>query len=132
MCRGVMLLVALVLAGCNLAPASQITPQPTPDLPQAAILDPPNNRQVFIGTTFDIDIVARDNNPGVARIALFVDDQFIHDAVPIEQSMVPVFRVKMNWLATGIGLHLIQAVAYRPDGTQSDPAVINIEVVPRD
>ena len=74
MCRRLILRVLLViLAGCNLAQSDSITPIPTPDLPVVEILSPVNNRQIFEGTEFDIDIVARDTNPGIGRVELFID-----------------------------------------------------------
>jgi hypothetical protein len=38
----------------------------------------------------------------------------------------------MNWLAQGQGRHALTAIAYRPDGTQSDPATILVNVLPPD
>lgn len=125
------LLGVFILAGCNLISSEEITPIPTPDIPQTEILSPSNNRQVVEGTEFDIDIVAHDENPGIARVELFIDGESINEASPVDDEIVPVFRVTMNWLAQGIGLHVIEAAAYRPDGTRGDAAVINIEVLPR-
>lgn len=129
---GGLLGTALGLAGCNLATGAQPTPLPTPDIPRVAIITPLNNQQVFEGTVFDIDIVGRDETAGVARIALLVDESPINEATPIEAAAVPVLRVKMNWLAQGEGFHVIEAVAYRADGTRSDSALINVEVIPRE
>lgn len=122
----------LVLVGCNLAGAVQETPIPTPDIPQVEVLAPANNQQVFEGTIFDIDIVARDDTAGVARIELLVDETFVNEAMPVDETSVPIFRAKMNWLAQGPGFHAIEVVAYREDGTRSDAAVLNIEVIPRE
>jgi hypothetical protein len=133
MCRSLVLLLLLgILAGCNLTDSSSFTPVPTPDLPQVEILAPANNQQIFEGTEFDIDIVARDSFPGVSRVELFVDDISLNSASPLENTIEPVFTVRMNWLAAGEGLHVISAVAYRPDGVQSDPATITIEVLSRE
>ncbi|MEL7432870.1 MAG: Ig-like domain-containing protein [Chloroflexota bacterium] len=131
--RIISLLISLsLLAGCNLGEPGSITPMPTPDIPQIEILAPQNNQQVVVGTEFDFDIVARDSNPGIANVELYIDEVLINDASPIESSSVDVFRTSMNWLASGIGLHIVEVIAYRPDGQQSDPAQITIEVVPRD
>lgn len=133
MCRSVVLLLAMMtLAACNLTQSDQVTPVPTPDIPQIEILAPANNRQIVESIEFDIDIVARDENPGVSRVELFVDGESINAATPIDATFVPVFRVTMNWRAQGEGFHLIEAVAYRPDGSQSDPAALTIEVLLRE
>jgi hypothetical protein len=42
---------------------------------------------------------------------------------------VTVFTINMNWLAEGEGLHALSAVAYRPDGTMSDFATIQLQVI---
>lgn len=126
--------LVMLLAGCNLAAGSQPTPFPTPDIPSVEILSPANNQQVFEGTVFDIDIVARDETAGVARIELLVDDNFVNEVAPDESegTSVPALRVKMNWLAQGAGFHIIEVVAYREDGTRSDSALLNIDVISRD
>lgn len=130
--RSFLIVVLMVmLAGCNLTQGSSVTPTPLPDLPQVEILDPANNRQIYEGTEFDFDIVARDESAGIVRIELYIDDAIINSASPVDATSVPVFRVTINWLAEGQGLHTVEAVAYRADGTQSDPALINIEVLPR-
>jgi hypothetical protein len=125
------ILLVMVLSGCNLTQGSTPTPTPAPDLPQVEILEPANNRQIYEGTEFDFDIVARDDGAGIARIELSVDDTVIHSASPVDAESVPVFRVTMNWRAEGAGLHIVQAIAYRADGTPGDPALINIEVLTR-
>lgn len=124
--------IMMVLAGCNLAAGVQPTALPTPDIPRVEILSPANNQQVFEGTVFDIDIVARDETAGVARLELLVDENPVNKATPVEASAVPILRVKMNWLAQGAGLHVLEVAAYREDGTRSDSALLNIEVISRD
>lgn len=128
----VVLLLAWVLAGCNLSQSAEITPMPTPDLPRVEILAPSNNRQIVEGTDFDFDIVGADETQGIARIELYIDGEKVNEASPVEADAVPIFRVTMNWLAQGVGLHNVEVVAYRPDDTQSDPTRINLEVLPRE
>jgi len=121
-------LVVFSVAGCNLT-AMPPTPLPTPDLPQVEILDPPNNRQVVEGVDFPIDILARDATQGISLVELYVDGEKVNSATPFTNPAELVFRVEMNWLAQGVGLHAIEAIAYRPNGQQSDPFVITIEVL---
>jgi hypothetical protein len=122
-------LLLLTLAACNLDLASNITPEPTPDLPRLEVLAPPNNSRVVEGTEFVFDIVARDETHGIARVELRIDDETIAEAKPPETDSVPVFRVNMNWLAQGIGKHFVEVIPYRPDGTQGDPAPLTLEVI---
>lgn len=122
-------LLLVILAACNLS-TQQPTPQPTPDLPRAEILAPLNNARVIEGTEFEFDVVGRDETVGIARLELRIDENTVHEVSPAQSDVVPVFRATMNWLATGIGLHSVEAIAYRPDGTRGNAFLINIEVVP--
>lgn len=124
------LLAALaVLMACNLAQPAP-TPIPTPDLPTVEIIDPPNNVQVIEGTTFAFDVVARDASQGVSKIELSIDGALISQVNPFDVVAAPVFRAQINWTAQGVGLHVVEAVAFRPDGQRSDGALLTIEVIP--
>lgn len=125
------IVIALFTLACNLS-ASVPTVAPTPDIPQVTILDPPNNQPVIEGTEFTIDVLATDTTTGVARVEVRVDDVTLVTVSPTDNEVEERFRVQTNWRAQGIGLHVIQAVAYRPDDTPSDTAIINVEVLPRE
>lgn len=125
------LIVLLMLSACNLG-TSDVAPLPTPDIPQVEIIAPENNQQVFVGAEFDFDIVARDATEGIALVELYVDEVVINFSSPIEAESVPIFRTTMNWRAVGVGRHIIEVIAYREDGQQSDPARITIEVLARE
>ncbi len=119
----------MALCACNLGVPSA-TPVPTPDIPTVEILAPPNNAQVFEDTDFPIDIVGRDATVGVDKIELYVDENLINESVKTDGA-VPVYRVTMNWLAKGVGFHVVSVISYREGGLRSDEAIINLEVVPR-
>jgi hypothetical protein len=119
----------LTLAACNL---SNVPPTvvPTPDLPRVSFQSPANEAEVSEGTDLDIQVVAEDSGIGVARVELLADEQHVQDALPRVSAAVPIFTADMNWYAKGVGLHSLTVIAYRPDNTQSDPAIIIIHVVP--
>src|SRR5262249_42044966 len=98
------LLTWLLLAACNLDTAST-PPTATPDLPRVQIISPENNSRIIEDTEFDFDIVARDETAGIAKVELMIDDELINTASPTDNPAVPVFYVKMNWKARGIGQH---------------------------
>ncbi len=123
------LLGILILSGCNLT-APPTTPVPTADLPRASFQFPSNNDQVFVGTDLTVDIAARDTTLGIGMVEFYVDGELMQSGEP-PNGVVEVFRVNMNWLAEGIGLHTLSAVPYRPDGTRGDETIISIEVIDR-
>lgn len=125
------LLLILSLAACNLSSQTAITPLPTPDLPQVEILAPANNQAVLLGTVFDIEMLARDATQGISRVDLYIDNELINSASPVDAIAVPVFRTTMNWMAASLGLHVVEVIAYRPDNLASSTAIINLNVVER-
>lgn len=119
------LIVVLLLCGCNLT-QGEIIP-PTPAIPTVEFQFPSNNVAVASGTDLQIQVLAQDS-VGIARIELVVDGQPHQTAAPVDSETVPVFTVDMNWLAEGVGFHSLQATAFRLDGTSSDPVLINVNV----
>jgi hypothetical protein len=121
-------LLVLLGAGCNLSYGTP-TPYPTPDIPRVEFLAPQNGDAVAEGTELLIELLGHDSGVGVARIELFVDDILYQEVMPQASSAVPEFAVVMNWMAQGIGYHSLMAVAYRPDGSASDPITLTINVI---
>jgi len=125
-------MLLLTLSACNL---STEVPEPTPEriVPTVEFLYPVNGSLVIEGTDVQIELLAQDpRGIGVSRVELYVDDQPHQDGAPVVSSAVTVFTVDMNWLAEGVGLHALSAIAYRPDGTASDMTTISLEVIARD
>ncbi|MFN8451051.1 MAG: Ig-like domain-containing protein [Anaerolineae bacterium] len=123
--RWLSLILILALCACNLVAGQPATP--TPAVPTIAFQFPTNNVAVVEGTDLQIQLLAQDT-VGVARIELLVDGIQHQNANPVDGEAVPVFTVDMNWLAEGVGLHALQATAYRLDGTSSRPTMINVNV----
>lgn len=126
--RASVLGLLVFLAACNLVGVGP-TPTPTPELPTVEFLFPANGATIVENAELSIDLIARDGGAGVARIEFLVDGQKISDALPQDTATVPVFRIETNWLAQGVGLHSLSAVAYRLDGTGSPESIIIVEVV---
>jgi hypothetical protein len=129
MLRSLVVILALLLVGCNLSNVPP-TATPQPDIPQIEFQYPANNSVVVAGTDVQIQLLAQDpRGVGVARVELRVDDMFLQEGAPVASAAVTVFTINMNWLAEGEGLHALSAVAYRPDGTMSDFATIQLQVI---
>jgi hypothetical protein len=124
--------VVCLLCSCNLI-AGTLTPTPLPNIPVIQFQYPANDSTIVEGTDVQIQLLAQDaTGEGVARVELTVDDLPHQEGIPLISSAVPVFTVEMNWLAEGIGLHSMSAIAYRSDGTSSIPATIRLLVIPEE
>jgi hypothetical protein len=115
--------VAVLAAGCSSAPA----PSATAGLskPLVVVQTPVNGAAVATGASLAVSGAASDQ-VGVDHVTLFVDGA----AVATTPSGQPATLVPFNlsWLATVDGPHVLQVIAYRSDGTASDPAIVNVVV----
>lgn len=130
--RKLLICVLLVIAGCNLTNEPIPTATPAPPMPEVQFLFPANEATVVEGTDLDIELLASDEGIGIARIEFLVDEEVINERGPEISAAVPLFTVRMNWLAQGQGRHTLSAIAYRPDGTASDIETILVNVLPPD
>ncbi len=131
MCRCLSwLALVLLLTACNLTNQQQPTPEVKPDAPTVEFLYPINGSLVVENTDVQIELLAKDENGvGVARVELLVDDIPHQEGMPQVSAAVTIFTVSMNWLAETPGLHSMTAIAYRPDGSASEPTVITLQVI---
>jgi len=115
---------ALVLiAACGSSPA---TPGASSgNAPTVVVQSPANDAVVAVGSNVTVSGTASDT-VGVDHVALFADGV----SVASSPSGTPAASVPFSlaWLATPAGPHVLQVIAYRADGTASDPAVINVVV----
>jgi len=123
-------IVLVVASGCNLTNEPEPTGTATPPMPEVQFLFPANEATVVEGTDLDIELLASDEGVGIARVEFLVDEAVINERGPEISAAVPLFTVRMNWLAQGQGRHTLSAIAYRPDGTASDLETILVNVLP--
>ncbi|KXK15787.1 MAG: hypothetical protein UZ15_CFX003002787 [Chloroflexi bacterium OLB15] len=121
------LCLILVSAGCNLS--YNTTPTPSPF--SIRFQSPAADSVIAEQTPLEIILVAEDSiGTGIARVDLLLDDMLYQQGTPVDAAAVPVFSVKMNWTAQGLGLHALSAIAYREDGTATSPTTIRLLVGP--
>ncbi|MBI1280727.1 MAG: hypothetical protein GC179_21565 [Anaerolineaceae bacterium] len=123
----------VVLSGCNLRSTSAPTdtPFPTPDIPRIRFIFPENNSSVIDGTDVAVELLAEDSGSGIAKVQLIVDEVLQGEGHPEVSPSVPAFSVKIHWMAQGIGLHSLTAIAFREDGKTSNAATMVLLVIPR-
>ncbi len=129
--RGLYTLAAICLiivsAGCNLTYSATPTPEPF----SVRFQTPESDTVIAEQSPMEIIIVAEDRvGSGIVRVDLFLDDVLYQQGTPVDNTAVPVFSVKMNWITRGLGLHSLSAIAYREDGAATNPAVIRLLVGP--
>jgi len=78
-----------------------------------------------------VNILVRVENAGedLARVAVQVDGEIIGEAVQPNLGTAQTLTIRNGWPASGVGSHIISAVATRADGTSSDPVSVTISVV---
>jgi len=109
----------LMLAGCSFGGA-----------PPTVIIDsPPSGTLVNLGNDVQAQVTASDaDGEGVARVDLQVN------GVVVQTSQAPGngqanYSVLLTWTPTEIGTYTLTAIAYRADGTASEPASVIVEIV---
>jgi Big-like domain-containing protein len=117
-------LALALISACGSTPslpsASALT-----DKPIVAIQAPTDGAIVGVGQDVTVTGGASDT-VGVDHVALFADGVSVAGSPGGHPATLVPFS--LTWLATPAGPHVLQAVAYRADGTSSDPAVVNVTV----
>ncbi len=95
--------------------------------PTVTITSPPNNASAVLGQEMLIQSTATDT-VGVVRVDLLVDETLVRsDTAPNPEGQTS-FSLLQGWTPTTAGQHTIKVIAYRADGTASDPAIITVTV----
>ena len=136
-------MVGALLAACQPAPTAEsavaVAPtiasvpfaavQPTPESRPAIIIDaPPSGEEAALGQESLIQSTATDEF-GVTRIDLYVDGVLRRTDTTPESGGRTSLSVLQPWIPIVLGERTIMVVAYRADGTASDPASVVINVV---
>ena len=115
-----LVLVAAACGGAGPSPSASSGNKPT-----VVIQSPANGAVVAVGQNATVMGAASDA-VGVDHVALFADGvSFASTPSGQPAALVPF---SLSWLATPAGPHVLQVIAYRADGTASDPAVVNVVV----
>ena len=120
-------LVALVF-GTLIAACGGAGPTPSASIgnkPTVVVQSPANGAVVPVGQNLTVSGAASDT-VGVDHVALFADGVSVASSPASQPAALVPFS--LTWLATPAGPHALQVIAYRADGTPSDPAVLNIVV----
>jgi hypothetical protein len=120
------IIAGVFMVACSGAPAGpSASPVAAIDKPSVSIAAPGDGAQLPLGQDVAVSGVANDP-AGVDHVELFVDGVSFGTS-PAGQA-APVLQFSVNWLAAPAGQHALQIVAYRADGTASDPVAVNVTV----
>ena len=112
------------IAACGSAPTGP-SASASGDKPTVVIQSPTNGAVVGVGQDVAVAGAASDT-VGVDHVALFADGVGVASTPSAAPAALVPFS--LTWLATPAGPHILQVIAYRADGTPSDPAVVNVVV----
>jgi hypothetical protein len=89
-------------------------------LPNASYLD---------GVMVNIQALVSNAGPDINRVEVTVDDTMIAMLPTPNEAGAPAFSITETWPADSAGTHTIMVIAFREDGTASQPASVTISVV---
>ena len=119
------------LTGCTLSfngPEVAELPEFT-GAPVVRIAAPLPNTTYLSGVSVNVQVQVTAAGPGIDRVEVFADDALIGTLPQPNPSAAAAFGVTQTFTAEGEGQHTIRALAYREDGTISEPAIVTINVV---
>jgi len=93
--------------------------------PTVVVQSPTNGAVLPVGGNVAVTGAASDT-VGVDHVLLFADGVSV--ASSPTGAPAPLVPFSLTWLATPAGPHVLQVIAYRADGTPSDPSVLNVVV----
>ncbi|MBI5930091.1 MAG: SH3 domain-containing protein [Chloroflexi bacterium] len=126
----------LVTLACNLISEDSATsekPLLTEDRPTVLILAPANGNTYAVGAEVTIHALARDLGAGVARIEVTIDipgQPVILTQESANPAGEPRLEAILTWAAAGNRAYLVNAQAFRADGTASAVATTSIMIKP--
>lgn len=123
-----MVAVLVTVTACTL---TGTTVEETPEFegpPRVTIASPQPNATYLAGTS--VNILARVENAGpeLQRVEISVNDTIIGDQDVSAQAGAPAISISTSYPTSETGTFVISVVAYRPDGTASEPATVTITV----
>lgn len=113
------LLVALLVAGCNLNSAGVGAPAQFEGPPVIHIAAPLPNQTYLVGTTVMVQARVENAGPDLARIAVLLDDQLLGEKLNPNETEAAVLPLTIDWPTSNIGQHKISVLAERGDGVSA-------------
>ena len=128
--RLMLLLAALVCAGCNLDFTPQGAPARFEGPPVIHIAAPLPNQTFLAGTTVFVQARVENAGPDLARISVLLDGTLLGEQLNPNETNAAVLPLTIDWPTSNAGEYKLSVVAERGDGTSAREDV-SIQVVPK-
>ncbi len=125
--RNLMSLAFVLLAGCTLSASNE-----NPTLqggPVVTIAAPRPDMMAAMGVDVIIQALVTNAGDDIDYVEIRVDDEIIADLRSPNPAGAESFSITQTWPAATPGMHSIDIVVYRVDGSTSQPAVVSFDVV---
>ena len=118
----------LLVTGCTLnnsaIPSATVSGAPT-----VRILAPQPNATYMEGVNVNLQATVANAGKDIDRVEIVIDGSTVATLSQPNPNGATSFNVTHGWAAAGTGAHNINIVAYRADGSSSEPAAVAITVV---
>ena len=123
------LLLALLLAACNLnvapGPSNQVISGP----PLVQIQAPLPNSSYLEGVAVNIQVQVQNAGSGPASVTFSADNVAFDNRTDLNSDGTGAFNTGASWTSSGAGAHVLSVVARRDDGSSSAPASVTVNVI---
>jgi uncharacterized protein YraI len=123
--------ILAALTGCTLSfSGPEVAELPEfSGVPVVRITAPLPNATYLSGVSVNVQVQVAAAGPDIDRVEVFADDALIGTLPQPNPTGAAAFGVTQTFTAEGEGQHTIRALAYREDGSVSDPVTVTINVV---
>lgn len=123
------LLLALLLAACNLSAAPGPSNQVISGPPVVQIQAPLPNSSYLEGVAVNIQAQVQNAGSGPASVTFSADGVAFDNQTDLNSAGTGTFNAGAGWTASGAGAHVLSVVARRDDGSSSAPASVTVNVI---
>jgi uncharacterized protein YraI len=125
------LLMPALIMGCTLNNLGGGGGAAVSGAPGVRIILPQPNATYFTGVAVNIQAAVSNAGSDIDRVEIVVDGTIIATLTEVNPNNAATFNVSQGWSATSVGAHSISVIAYRADGSSSEPASVEINVMAR-
>lgn len=124
------IMLMLALTACNLASTPGGGGQTAiTGVPVVQIAAPPPNATFLENVAVNIQALVSNAGTDIDRVEILVDGTIVQSLKSPNVAGASSFSIAQAWQSAGAGQHTISVVAYRADGSSSEPASVAVSVV---